>query len=235
MIQTLAKARFPHKQALTALRQHITPASACKKPGSTAPYKRSQSPYTCHLQEHISRRHANPSGQKLTRCPQPQRPKACRPLPTDMPTTRQAWRPCRQAYRQTSRLPRRHVAHACRHAAPVSRALCAGTAQMTHLLAQAPLTKQQRQPLIRSDSCLCIRQITACYATSSRLAAACCHAAAARDVTRAQGPLSWHRARQGCAMGRACAGHYGAYFSLTLTTARFCPFMASSSYTSLAI
>ena len=162
-----------------------------------------------------------------TSVPQPQRPKACRPLPTDMPTTRQT----EMAPLSTDM----HAAHACRHAAPVSRALCAGTAQMTHLLAQAPLTKQQRQPLMRSDSCLCIRQITACYATSSRLAAACCHAAAARDVTRVQGPLSWHRARQGCAMGRACAGHYGAYFSLTLTTARFCPFMASSSYTSLAI
>ena len=139
-------------------------------------------------------------------------------MPTDKPTTLQACRSCLQSCRPT-----------------VSRALCAGTAQMTHLLAWTPLTKKQRQPLMRSDSCLCIRQITACYATSSMLAAACCHAAAARDVTRAQGPLSWHRARQGCAMGRACAGNYGAYFSLTLTTARFCPFMASSSYTSLAI
>lgn len=152
-------------------------------------------------------------------------PKGMPPLPTDMPTTRQKWRSCRhtgmaplQAFRP-----------------PVSRALCAGTAQMTHLLARTPLTKKQRQPLMRSDSCLCIRQITACYAASAMLAAACCHAAAARDVTQVQGPLSWHRARQGCAMGRACAGNYGAYFSLTLTTARFCPFMASSSYTSLAI
>lgn len=125
MIQTLAKARFPHKQALTALRQHIPPASACKKPGSTAPYKRSQSPYTCHLQEHISRRHSKPSGQKLTRCPQPQRPKACRPLPTDMPTTRQTeMAPCRQTGMPPlpagmPPLPTdRHVAPACRHAAP---------------------------------------------------------------------------------------------------------------------
>lgn len=145
---------------------------------------------------------------------------------TCRPRDRQKWHPCRQTGMPL--LP-------AGMPPPVSRALCAGTAQMTHLLAQAPLTKQQRQPLMRSDSCLCIRQITAHYATSSRLAAACCHAAAARDVTRAQGPLSWHRARQGCAMGRACAGHYGAYFSLTLTTARFCPLMASSSYTSLAI
>ena len=227
MIQTLAKARFPHKQDLTALRQHMPPASACKKPGSTAPHKRSQSPYTCHLQEHNSRRHANPSGQKLTRCPQPQRPKAWHPCrQTCLPRDRQKWHPCRQT--GIPLLP-------AGMPPPVSRALCAGTAQMTHLLAQAPLTKQQRQPLMRSDSCLCIRQITACYATSSRLAAACCHAAAARDVTLVQGPLSWHRARQGCAGARACAGHYGAYFSLTLTTARFCPLMASSSYTSLAI
>ena len=186
----------------------------------------------------------SPQGKSSPGAPAPT-PKGMPPLPTDMPTTRQACRPCRQTSRpcrQTSRPPDRNGApvdiqawRPCRHAAPVSRALCAGTAQMTHLLAWTPLTKKQRQPLIRSDSCLCIRQITACYATSSMLAAACCHAAAARDVTRVQGPLSWHRAIQGCAMGRACAGHYGAYFSLTLTTARFCPFMASSSYTSLAI